>query len=232
MGGPISRPLTSLIISMCCCCNVCTVGCAVLVTDTGGLKLCVDCCGLGTDTGVLLTGGCCFFLNESWNEWRGKQLVAIVKYAETGCGRGWTLPYSILNISHLGLDFHRNRIQNGTLAALGLIRAPFSIFLCLDFVSGGKCFMINVELSLNQNKKIKILWLELLLLSGCSRIVNCLFCFLLLLLLEYMRLRPHTHSLTRMYRVILFAQNLVNKLNRRNSFRWGELSKFTEPNFS
>lgn len=73
----INVPLTSLIISMCCCCNVCTVGCAVLVTDTGGLKLCDCCCGLGTDTGVLLTGGCCFFLNESyfsgWMTWRRRR---------------------------------------------------------------------------------------------------------------------------------------------------------------
>lgn len=55
--------LTSLLISMCCCCKVCMVGRAVLVTDTDVLKLC--CCELGTDTGVLLTGGCCFFRSVS-----------------------------------------------------------------------------------------------------------------------------------------------------------------------
>lgn len=59
--GLFERTLTSLIVSICGCCNVCIVGCAVLVTDTGELKF----CGLETDTGVLLTGGCCFFLRES-----------------------------------------------------------------------------------------------------------------------------------------------------------------------
>lgn len=57
--------LTSLI-SLCCCCKLCTVGCAVLVIVMAGLNVGLG-CGLGTDTGVLLTGGCCFFLKESCN---------------------------------------------------------------------------------------------------------------------------------------------------------------------
>lgn len=53
------RIFTSLLMS-----KLCIVGCAVLVSEEGGEKLCV-CCELGTATGVLLTGGCCFFLSES-----------------------------------------------------------------------------------------------------------------------------------------------------------------------
>lgn len=53
---------------MCGCCKLCTVGCAVWVTDAGELKFWVCCCGLETATGVLLTGGCCFFLSESLNQ--------------------------------------------------------------------------------------------------------------------------------------------------------------------
>ena len=114
--------LTSLLISLCGCCKLCTVGWAVLVTVTDGVKLCVCCCG--TDTGVLLTGGCCFFLNESckWNE-----TFAISKIWFDGRQKLWVnQPYSILSISHLELGFHRNRIRNGTWAALDLIRAPLS----------------------------------------------------------------------------------------------------------
>jgi len=40
------------------------VGCAVLVIAMAGLNVGLG-CGLGTETGVLLTGGCCFFLSES-----------------------------------------------------------------------------------------------------------------------------------------------------------------------
>lgn len=51
--------------SLCDCCKLCTVGCAVLVVGTmAGLNVGLG-CGLGTETGVLLTGGCCFFLSES-----------------------------------------------------------------------------------------------------------------------------------------------------------------------
>lgn len=56
--------LTSLI-SLCDCCKLCTVGCAVWVVAMTGLNVGLG-CGLGTDTGVLLTGGCCFFLSESY----------------------------------------------------------------------------------------------------------------------------------------------------------------------
>lgn len=42
-----------------------TVGSAVLVNEEGGEKLGV-CCDVGTAMGALLTGGCCFFLSESY----------------------------------------------------------------------------------------------------------------------------------------------------------------------
>lgn len=59
-----SKKLTSLI--SLCCCKLCTVGCAVLVAVIGELNVGVF-CGFETFvTGVLLTGGCCFFLNESY----------------------------------------------------------------------------------------------------------------------------------------------------------------------
>lgn len=67
----IWEKLTSLLVSMCGCCKVCIVGCAVWVTDARELKF-VCCCGLETATGVLLTGGCCFFLSESFISWRNK----------------------------------------------------------------------------------------------------------------------------------------------------------------
>lgn len=50
--------------SLCGCCKLVTVGCAVLVIAMAGLNVGLG-CGLGTETGVLLTGGCCFFLSES-----------------------------------------------------------------------------------------------------------------------------------------------------------------------
>lgn len=46
------------------CCKLCTVGCAADGIVMAGLNVGLG-CGLGTDTGVLPTGGCCFFLNES-----------------------------------------------------------------------------------------------------------------------------------------------------------------------
>lgn len=58
-----TKILTSLI-SLCCCCKLCTVGCAADGIVMAGLNVGLG-CGLGTDTGVLPTGGCCFFLKES-----------------------------------------------------------------------------------------------------------------------------------------------------------------------
>lgn len=60
----IYKKHTSLI-SLCCCCKLCTVGCAAEGIVMAGLNVGLG-CGLGTETGVLPTGGCCFFLKESF----------------------------------------------------------------------------------------------------------------------------------------------------------------------
>lgn len=104
---------------MCDCCKLWTVGCAVLVTAAmAGLNVGLG-CGLGTETGVLLTGGCCFFLSESC---KGIYRVChwyfhdILSFQYSPCNK--------LNIGHLWRDYHRSRNQSDTWVALDSIHVP------------------------------------------------------------------------------------------------------------
>lgn len=64
---------------MCCCCKLCTVGCAAEGIVMAGLNVGLG-CGLGTETGVLPTGGCCFFLKESFINNKQKKWQKLIKF--------------------------------------------------------------------------------------------------------------------------------------------------------
>lgn len=109
---------------MCDCCKLWTVGCAVLVTAAmAGLNVGLG-CGLGTETGVLLTGGCCFFLSEScvgYEEEREREYISLLLSMIIQISYS---PYSKLNKGRLWRDYHRSRNQSDTWVALDSIHVP------------------------------------------------------------------------------------------------------------
>jgi len=100
-------------------------------------------CGLGTETGVLLTGGCCFFLSESWGIDKATRINICVHLldlnennhliaygAETICG--WITIEAATGAAH-GLHWVRFTFHGWLKRLCGSVRSISCLFDLLYF---------------------------------------------------------------------------------------------------